>query len=83
MTEPAAIPRGAYAPYTQCALQAGSRGQVAYIPKKYAVLHSTVRIKDAAGIWDEWTVTGVYQTMPLIDLDSIRAAEKHFETKLK
>lgn len=70
--------------YTQCALQNGPRGQIAFIPTKLALLNASLQIKNAQGVWEGgWVVTHVYRTMPMIDIDSIRSAEKLFESKLK
>lgn len=70
--------------YTQCTLEkynncGGRTTQTSFIPSKFAVLDSIVRLKDACGIWEDgWLVISVGATVDEDFLpDSHKAIKEH------
>jgi len=51
--------------HTQCKLQRGNSLTVSWIPTRYAVKNSYVKLQDEAGVWiDGWQVLETWTTLP-------------------
>lgn len=62
-------------PYVQCWLRRGNVSQVAWIPVKFAVLNSTIKLRYPHGWEDGWVVAACYkQSLRVADIERARRA---------